>query len=120
MPAFLGGSILSVPIRTKQKGMASDWIGAYTSTANETLMASQGGVIPNTTTLAKINASKPTLAPFAEAAKYSWFVPSTPNWANVESQNVLQNMLTAILRHPSQTQQLAHKASQQITDILNT
>ncbi len=119
MPTFLGGSNLGVPVTSKNKSMASDWIAAYTSTANETLMATQGGVIPNTTSLAKINASKPTLAPFAEAAKYSWFVPSTPNWANVESANVLQNMLTGILRNPGQTKDLASKASQQITEILN-
>jgi N,N'-diacetylchitobiose transport system substrate-binding protein len=120
MPTFLGGSNLGIPVTSKQKQLAVDWIAAYTSSDNESLMATAGGVIPNTTSLAKINASKPTLAPFAEAAKFSWFVPSTPNWANVESQNVLQNMLTAILRHPSQTRELAHKASQQITDILNT
>ena len=65
-------------------------------------MAVKGGVIPNTTSLAKINASKPTLAPFAEAAKASWFVPATPNWANVESANVLQSMLSGISSEPRQ------------------
>ena len=120
MPTFLGGSNLGVPVTSKNKALASDWIAAFTSTANETLMATAGGVIPNATSLAKVNAAKPTLAPFAEAAKYSWFVPSTPNWANVESANVLQNMLTAMLRNPSKTKDLAHRASQQITEILNT
>jgi N,N'-diacetylchitobiose transport system substrate-binding protein len=119
MPTFLGGSNLGVPITSKNKTLASDWIAAYTSTSNESLMASQGGVIPNTTSLAKINASKPTLAPFAEAAKFSWFVPSTPNWANVESANVLQSMLSGILRNPGKTTQLAQNASKQITEILN-
>jgi N,N'-diacetylchitobiose transport system substrate-binding protein len=119
MPTFLGGSNLGVPVTSKNKALASDWIAAYTSTSNETLMASAGGVIPNTTSLARVNASKPTLAPFAEAAKYSWFVPSTPNWANVESANVLQNMLSNILRHPSKTKDYAKKASDQITEILN-
>jgi N,N'-diacetylchitobiose transport system substrate-binding protein len=119
MPTFLGGSNLAVPVTSKNKDLATDWIAAYTSTANETLMATAGGVIPNTTTLAKVNASKPTLAPFAEAAKYSWFVPSTPNWANVESANVLQSMLSNILRQPSKTREFAQKASDQITEILN-
>jgi len=119
MPTFLGGSNLGVPVTSKNKALASDWIAAFTSSANETLMATAGGVIPNATALAKVNAAKPTLAPFAEAAKYSWFVPSTPKWANVESANVLQNMLTAILRNPSKTKDLAHKASQQITETLN-
>jgi N,N'-diacetylchitobiose transport system substrate-binding protein len=120
MPTFLGGSNLGVPVTSKNKTLASDWIAAFTSTSNETLMASAGGVVPNTTSLAKVNAAKPTLAPFAEAAKSSWFVPSTPNWANVESANVLQTMLTNILRHPSKTKDYAKAASDQITEILNT
>jgi N,N'-diacetylchitobiose transport system substrate-binding protein len=119
MPTFLGGSNLGVAVTSKNKSLASDWIAAYTSSTNESLMATAGGVIPNTTSLAKVNASKATLAPFAEAAKYSWFVPSTPNWANVESANVLQTMLTGILRHPGKTKELASQASAQITQILN-
>ena len=119
MPTFLGGSNLGVPVTSKQKALASDWIAAFTNTANMTRMAAGGGVIPNTTSLAKINAAKPTLAPFAEAAKYSWFVPSTPNWANVESANVLQSMLSGILRNPSKTKELATAASARITEILN-
>lgn len=119
MPTFLGGSNLAVPVTSDQKALAADWIAAYTSTANMTRMATAGGVIPNTTSLARINASKPTLAPFAEAAKYSWFVPSTPNWANVESANVLQTMLSGILRNPGKTRELATAASERITEILN-
>ncbi|HET9507531.1 MAG TPA: extracellular solute-binding protein [Gaiellaceae bacterium] len=119
MPTFLGGSNLAVPVTSDQKALAADWIAAFTSTANMTRMATAGGVIPNTTSLARINASKPTLAPFAEAAKYSWFVPSTPNWANVESANVLQTMLSGILRNPGKTEELARAASQRITEILN-
>jgi N,N'-diacetylchitobiose transport system substrate-binding protein len=119
MPTFLGGSNLAIPVTSKQKALAADWIAAFTSTDNERRMAVAGGVIPNTTTLASVNASKPTLAPFANAAKYSWFVPSTPNWANVESANVLQNMLSGILRNPRQTPALARRASDQITQILN-
>ena len=84
-----------------------------------TTMAVKGGIVPNTTTLARINASKPTLAPFAEAAKASWFVPATPNWANVESANVLQSLLSGMLRNPGKTTELAKQASDRITQILN-
>ena len=119
MPTFLGGSVLGVPVTSKQRTLAADWIAAYTSTQNMTTMAVKGGVIPNTTSLAKVHNSKPKLAPFARAAASSWFVPSTPNWANVESANVLQNMLSAILRNPGKTQALATQASGRITQILN-
>jgi N,N'-diacetylchitobiose transport system substrate-binding protein len=119
MPTFLGGSVLGIPITSKEKGLAAQWIAAFTSSAQMTTMATKGGVIPNTTTLTRINASKPTLAPFAEAAKSSWFVPTTPNWANVESANVLQSMLSGILRNPGKTRELAKQASERITQILN-
>ena len=119
MPTFLGGSNLAIPITSKDKAKAADWIAAFTSTANMTTMAVKGGVIPNTTSLARINAKKPTLAPFAEAAKASWFVPATPQWANVESANVLQTLLSGILRSPSKTKALATQASERITEILN-
>jgi N,N'-diacetylchitobiose transport system substrate-binding protein len=119
MPTFLGGSVLAVPITSKEKALAADWIAAFTSTQNSTTMALKGGVIPNTTSLAKLHASKPKLAPFAEAAAASWFVPATPNWANVESANVLQSMLSNILRNPSKTKALAKSASDRITQILN-
>jgi N,N'-diacetylchitobiose transport system substrate-binding protein len=119
MPTFLGGSVLGVPVSSKQKALATDWIAAFTSTQNMTTMAVKGGVIPNTTSLAKLHASKPKLAPFARAAARSWFVPATPNWANVESANVLQSMLSGILRNPGKTQQLAKQASARITQILN-
>ena len=119
MPTFLGGSNLGVPVTSKQKALAADWIAAFTSTANMTRMATAGGVIPNTTSLARINASKPTLAPFAEAAKYSWFVPSTPNWANVESANVLQTMLVGILRNPSSRRSSRPPRATRSSHILN-
>jgi N,N'-diacetylchitobiose transport system substrate-binding protein len=120
MPTFLGGSLLAVPVTSNQKALAADWIAAFTSTANMTRMATQAGVIPNTTTLARVNASKPTLAPFAEAAKFSWFVPSSPKWADVESANVLQSMLVKILRSPKDTAKHARAASNQINAILNS
>ncbi len=119
MPTFLGGSNLAIPVTSKEKARAADWIAAFTSTANMTTMAVKGGVIPNTTSLARINAKKPTLAPFAEAAKASWFVPATPQWASVESANVLQTLLSGILRNPGNTKALATDASRKITEILN-
>ena len=119
MPTFLGGSVLGIPVTSKEKELAADWLAAFTSTANMTRMAVQGGVIPNTTSLASVHAKKPTLAPFARAATSSWFVPSTPNWANVESAGVLQSLLSGILRNPGKTNALAAQASDRIEQILN-
>src|SRR2546423_50512 len=74
----------------------------------------------NTTKLLAFNASKPKLAPFARAAKYGWFVPTSPNWTNVENANVLQNMLVKIATGRASVKAAANSASSQITRILNT
>src|SRR5437763_5263217 len=118
-PTFLGGSDLAIPAQSKDKQLAADWIKAFTSSNSETIIAKAGN-IANTTTLVNVNKSNPALAPFAKAAKYSWFVPTAPNWVNVENANVLKNMCTAILTNRSSVAKAAGKASSQITKILNT
>jgi len=119
MPTFLGGSDLAIPVTTKNQSLAVDWIKAFTGTAAESEIAKAGN-IANTTKLLGFNASNPKLAPFARAAKYSWFVPTAPNWANVENANVLQNMLVKIASGRASVKAAATSASNQITRILNT
>jgi N,N'-diacetylchitobiose transport system substrate-binding protein len=119
MPTFLGGSDLAVPVTTKNQSLAVDWIKAFTSTAAEREIAKAGN-IANTTTLLALNAANPKLAPFARAAKFSWFVPTSPNWANVENADVLQNMLVKIFTGRASVKSAANSASSQITRILNS
>jgi N,N'-diacetylchitobiose transport system substrate-binding protein len=117
-PTFLGGSILGIPISAKSKNLGADWIKAFTSTASERLIAKAGN-IANTTKLADVNKSNPQLAPFAKAAKYSWFIPTAANWVNVENAKVLKNMCTAILTNRKTVKAATQSASKQITQILN-
>jgi N,N'-diacetylchitobiose transport system substrate-binding protein len=119
MPAFLGGSDLAIPISSKQKLAARDWIIAFTNTAAERGIAAPGN-IANTTKLAGIHKNNPKIAPFAEAAKYSWFVPTSPNWPKVENSLVLQNMLVKIFTGRASVKSAATSASKQITSILNS
>jgi len=118
MPTFLGGSDLAVPVTTKNQSLAADWIKAFTGTASQKIIAKAGN-IANTTTLANVNKNNPALAPFAKAAKYSWFIPTAPNWVNVEKANVLKAMGTALLTNKGSVKSVAHKYSQQVTKILN-
>ena len=118
MPTFLGGSDLAIPATTKDVSLAADWIKAFTSSDAERLIAKAGN-IPNTTSLVNLNASNPQLAPFAEAAKFSWFVPTTPNWANVENADILQNMLVSIFTGHKSVKSATTSASKAITRILN-
>jgi N,N'-diacetylchitobiose transport system substrate-binding protein len=118
MPTFLGGSDIGIPISAKNKQLGADWIKAFTGTQSETIIAKAGN-IANTTKLANVNAHNPSLAPFARAAKYSWFVPTSPNWVNVENSHLLKQMLTAILTNRKSVQAAAKSASNQMTQILN-
>jgi len=118
MPEFLGGSDLAIPAQSKNPTLAADWIKAFTSTSAETGIAKVGN-IPNTTKLAGVNKDNPQLAPFAKAAASSWFVPTAPNWVNVENADVLQNMLVQIYTGSKSVTAAAKSADKQIEKILN-
>jgi N,N'-diacetylchitobiose transport system substrate-binding protein len=118
MPEFLGGSDLAIPAGSKNTALAADWIKEFTSTESETGIAKVGN-IANTTKLARVNAANPQLAPFAQAAAASWFVPTAPNWVNVENADVLQNMLVQIYTGRKSVKAAAAAADKQIAKILN-
>jgi N,N'-diacetylchitobiose transport system substrate-binding protein len=119
MPTFLGGSDVAVPVTSKNKSLAYDWIRIFTSNAQMRTLATVGKQIPNTTSLSSINAKNPKLAPFTNASKYSWFVPTAPNWVKVENARVLKNLFQAIITGRKSVRQAAKDASNQITKILN-
>ncbi|MDT4914320.1 MAG: N,N-diacetylchitobiose transport system substrate-binding protein [Pseudonocardiales bacterium] len=117
-PSFLGGSDLAVPEKASNKGLGAQWIKIYTDTTSQTMLAKFA--IPNTTSLLSVyekqgQANEST----GEAAKSTWFVPNTPNWANVESGNVLQNALGSIATGKSSVADATKSADGQIAKILN-
>jgi N,N'-diacetylchitobiose transport system substrate-binding protein len=117
MPAFLGGSDLAIPVTSKNKALALDWLKDFTgSTAMAGIV--KAGNLPNATNLLNLVTGNPG-SQLAKAAQTTWFVPTAKNWANVENANVLQNMLTQILTGKSSVKAAAVTASQQITSLLN-
>jgi N,N'-diacetylchitobiose transport system substrate-binding protein len=118
MPAFAGGSDLAIPAASQNKALAEDWIAAFTSNASEAGIVKTGN-LPNSTSLLHLVKGTPGTQ-LAQASKSGWFVPTAKNWANVESANVLRNMLTQILTGKKSVQAAAQSASSQITSILNS
>jgi N,N'-diacetylchitobiose transport system substrate-binding protein len=118
MPEFLGGSDLAIPAQSKNASLAADWIKAFTGTSAETALAKVGNV-PNTTKLGSVARDNPQQAPFFKAASSSWFVPTAPNWVNVENADVLQNMLVQIYTGSKSVSAAARSADKQIEKILN-
>jgi N,N'-diacetylchitobiose transport system substrate-binding protein len=118
-PVFLGGSDLGIAAKSKAQGLAQEWIGLLEGNKWQTQMATVGQVIPNTTTLLNLNAGQPLIGTFATAAKNSRFVPNSPNWANVESANVIPDMLVSIFTGKATVADATKSASTQIGSILN-
>jgi N,N'-diacetylchitobiose transport system substrate-binding protein len=116
-PVFLGGSDLGIAAHSKNPGLAQEWLQLLAGTKFQSQMVTVGGVIPNTTTLASLSSGLPAI--FAKAATNSRFTPNSPNWANVESGNVLQDMLVSILTGKSSIPSATSIASDKITQILN-
>jgi N,N'-diacetylchitobiose transport system substrate-binding protein len=117
-PSFLGGSDLAVPAKAPNAGLGAEWIKIFTDTTSETQLAKFA--IPNTTSLLSVYEKQSQVnQSTGEAAKDTWFVPNTPNWANVESGNVLQNMLESIATKKSTIAAATKSADAQIGKILN-
>lgn len=117
-PSFLGGSDLAVPEKAGNAGLGATWIQIFTDTQSQTALAKFA--IPNTTSLLDVyeaagEANKST----GEAAKDTWFVPNTPNWANVEAKSILQNALESIATGKSSPADAAKSADDQVAKELN-
>jgi N,N'-diacetylchitobiose transport system substrate-binding protein len=119
MPTFLGGSDLAVPITSKNRQLAIDWLKEFTGTDLMRYMATVGKVLPNTTSLASVHKTNKQVAPFARAASASWFVPAAANWVNVENKRIIRNMLVRIFSGRESVASAAKKASRAITTELN-
>jgi N,N'-diacetylchitobiose transport system substrate-binding protein len=116
-PSFLGGSDLAVPEKASNKGLGAEWIKIFTDTTSQTMLAKFA--IPNTTSLLSVYEQQAQAnMSTGEAAKNTWFVPNTPNWANVESGNVLQNALESIATGKSSVAAATKSADGQIAKIL--
>jgi len=118
LPSFLGGSAIAVTGVSKEKALATEWVKYYTdSTAEKGFIAK--GALPNATALLDQAAAQPGNEATALAAKNSWFVPMAPKWADVESNNILQQMLRDIATGKKSVTEAAAWADGQITTLLN-
>jgi N,N'-diacetylchitobiose transport system substrate-binding protein len=119
IPSFLGGSNLAVVGKSANKDLAAQWIKVFTDTKSQEGLIAKGA-LPNATTLLDKAAAVEGNAASAEAAKSSWFVPMAPKWAEVESANVIQDMLVSIASGKATVADATKKADDQINTILNS
>ncbi|OLB74626.1 MAG: ABC transporter substrate-binding protein [Actinobacteria bacterium 13_2_20CM_2_71_6] len=118
LPAFLGGSVVGVTGKSKNKDLAAEWIKDFTSTKSQQGLIAKAA-LPNATNLlddaAKVSGNEAT----ALAAKTSWFTPNAPNWADVEKANILKQLGVDIATGKKSVEDATKAADEQITKILN-
>jgi N,N'-diacetylchitobiose transport system substrate-binding protein len=118
MPSFFGGSDLAIPAKASNAALGEKWISLYTDNKSQTELAKYA--IPNTTSLLTAYEQGSAANKAAgEAAAQTWVTPTSPNWANVESANILQNMLENIATGKQSISTATKAADKQIDKTLN-
>lgn len=118
-PVFFGGSDLAVSAKSQNQGLAVEWMKIMTGLETQTQLAKEGGVIPNQEGAFAGHEGNDFLLTADQASTNSKFTPVSPNWANVESSQVLQDMLVSIFTDAKSVADATTSASEQITSILN-
>ncbi len=118
-PAFFGGSDLAVPAKGESQGLAVEWIKILTDEETQTMLAKEGGVIPNQEAAFSGHDGNDFLMAADEAAKVSAFTPVSPMWGNVEADSVLPDMLVKIFSGSSSVDDATAEANTKVADILN-
>ncbi|MGB7982331.1 MAG: extracellular solute-binding protein [Candidatus Nanopelagicales bacterium] len=118
-PVFFGGSDLAVSEQSANKGLGVEWMKILTSLQIQTQLAKEGGVIPNQQGAFVGHEGNEFLMVADKAAEVSKFTPVSPNWGNVESSGVLQDMLVKIFTEKATVEQATAEASEAITTALN-
>jgi N,N'-diacetylchitobiose transport system substrate-binding protein len=115
VPPFMGGSDLAVPKSAPHANWSQAWIKAYTSSAVENQFVA-GGFLANTKT---IKSTDPLRAAFAAELDHTWFVPLAKNWAQVEKDKVINQLLVDIATGKKSVQDAAKAADAAIDADLN-
>jgi N,N'-diacetylchitobiose transport system substrate-binding protein len=118
LSAFMGGSILAVPQKAKNKGLAMEWLKILDSNQIQQTIAT--AAIPNTNALLSTYAKAGQAEQSAVTAlnNGNWATPATENWAKVEGANIPALFFEKIATGTS-TMAAAKWADQQINKQLN-
>jgi N,N'-diacetylchitobiose transport system substrate-binding protein len=92
VPPFMGGSDLAVPKSAPHASWSKAWIKAFTSAEIEKQFV-DGGFLANTKT---ISSSDPLLGAFSTSMAHTWFVPLAKNWAQVEKDKIINQLLVDV------------------------
>ncbi|WP_370965491.1 extracellular solute-binding protein [Amycolatopsis sp. cg9] len=97
-PAFAGGNLLGVFTASKHRGLALEFIELLGGAKYQEKMYTAMGNLPTLGSVQqKLAANDPFLKPFVDTLKSGTkFVPATPAWSKIDSQNVLPTAVQQI------------------------
>ncbi|OXM62065.1 extracellular solute-binding protein [Amycolatopsis vastitatis] len=97
-PAFAGGNLLGVFKASKHRGLALEFAELLGGAKYQEKMYTAMGNLPTLSSVQqKLAANDPFLKPFVETLKAGTkFVPATPAWSKIDSQNVLPTAVQQI------------------------
>jgi N,N'-diacetylchitobiose transport system substrate-binding protein len=115
VPPFMGGSDLAVPKSASHPSWSQAWIKAYTSSTIENQFVA-GGFLANSKS---IKSADPLRAAFAAELDHTWFVPLAKNWAQVEKDKVINQLLVDIATGKKSVAEATKAADDAINTDLN-
>ncbi|MEV6648845.1 extracellular solute-binding protein [Amycolatopsis sp. NPDC051371] len=97
-PAFAGGNLLGVFNASKHRGLALEFVELLGGAKYQEKMYTAMGNLPTLSTVQKkLAANDPFLKPFVDTLTAGTkFVPATPAWSKIDSQNVLPTAVQQI------------------------
>jgi N,N'-diacetylchitobiose transport system substrate-binding protein len=114
-PPYMGGSVLAVTAKSKQQTWAEEWIRDFTSTDREKEFLA-GGFLTNNLDL---TSNDPERAGYFVGLEHSWNVPAAKNWAQVEKDLTVKQMLADIATGKMSVEDATAKYGKKMEDTLN-
>ncbi|ANW17089.1 extracellular solute-binding protein [Streptomyces clavuligerus] len=118
MPPFLGGSLLAVPVKSRQQEKAQEWIKLFTDRASQRRLI-EAETLPNNTVQLRDVPAGGINAAAARAAERGWVTPLAPGWTAVEKANILPEMLQSIATGKQSVREAAEEADRAIDKLVN-
>lgn len=115
VPPFLGGSDLAVPRSAAHQDWSRAWISAFTSSAIDKEFVA-AGVLADTRA---VTSTDPLQQAYTAELAHTWFVPLAKNWAQVEKDKVVNQMLVDIATGKQSVDAAAKAADAAIDADLN-
>ena len=99
-PQYLSGSNLAVSAASQKQGLAVAWMQRFLDDKVQRQLATSTGWIPALESAVAALKGDPLRAAQAQLARNGRLTPQVPQWAVVEQQQVLPDMLQTILAPP--------------------